>query len=50
MNIDVDGQQEEDTLEVVLEDGRVQEVPASGIVLFGSQRLDLRKTKLKLLG
>jgi hypothetical protein len=36
VNVDVDGKEEEDALEVVLEDGRVQEVPAAGIVLLGS--------------
>ncbi len=38
----MDGKEEEDALEVVLKDGRVQEVPAAGIVLLGRQRLDLR--------
>ena len=45
VNVDVDGEEEEDALEVVLEDGRVQEVAASSVVLFSRQRLDLEKTE-----
>jgi hypothetical protein len=41
VNVDVDGEKEEDALQVVLQDGRVQEVPAAVVVLLGGKRLDL---------
>ena len=41
VNVDVDGKEEEDALEVVLEDGRMQKVSASSVVLLSGQRLDL---------
>ena len=45
MNVDVDGQQEKDALQVVFEDGRVQEVATPGVVLLSRQRLDLTDKK-----
>ena len=41
MNVDMDGKEEEDALKVILEDGRVQKVSASSVVLLSGQWLDL---------
>lgn len=45
MNIDVYGEKEEDALEVVLEDGRVQKVSASCVILLSGQWLNLEQSK-----
>ena len=44
----MDGQEEENALQVVLEDGRVQEVATPGVVLLSRQRLDLTDKKTGL--
>jgi hypothetical protein len=41
VNVDVDRKEEEDALEVILEDGRVQKIAASSVVLFSGQWLNL---------
>lgn len=42
VDVDIDTEEEEDALQVILEDGGVEEVSASIVILLSSRRLDVK--------